>query len=198
MIDPSVFTSDRHMLALRKARKALDPIYIPNTFMGILERLGRKEISEREVVELLNYFANPFPQPYLRLSQYWSTVFSFNVKSFKVTRDGKQIDQSLRKRNRRLPTEAIQILVEEYSFMRQHSALLMRGKHSIRYLEKLVHGSINATNSLKDKKHDAFQKIRGPVWFVALLVASSAFLTNNPVSKAISVGGGVLIVYFDP
>jgi len=92
------------------------------------------------------------------------------------------------------------ILLDEYSFLKEHSSLLLRTRRTLRLLREWGASVLDLSNRAFDVKHKALQKLRGPRWFLATMVSASgaAMFPGNPVVGSITFLGGVLIAVTDP
>lgn len=198
MFDPSVFTSDEHLRKLFWWSSL--SICIPKTFNDLLLKLEKQEITEREVNNVLKHFIFPSARRWVKLSKYWREIKP-RIKPYEAKAEYKEyIFKGIQEQLPKLPETISHILIEEYSFMREHSSLLLKGNQTIRYFTKFLPLTIDATNALKDKKEKIFSRIRGPRWVVALLLEANAVrsATSDPLWSNIFAGAGFVLVFFDP
>ena len=92
------------------------------------------------------------------------------------------------------------ILLDEYSFLKENSSLLLRTRRTLRYLRDLGVTILDLSNRAYNVKHKALQKLEGPRWLLAMAVAGSGIsqITSNPTLAGVSLLGGVFITVMDP
>lgn len=186
MVDPSIFTSDKHLTFLIKYHSTetfLSRIYIPYTFVRLV-----KEEGDNETLETLRYFVFPMQKYRVKLSKDWQKLKHEILKMpfyEAKTEYEQEILPILEEQFESYPPFVKDILIEEYSFMREHSSLLLKGKQAIRYFQKILPVTIDATNRLVDKKQKLFHETRGLRWTIAFLLAIRD-LPNLPKARALT------------
>ena len=92
------------------------------------------------------------------------------------------------------------MILDEYSFLKEHSSILMSTKRFARYLHRWAIVLIDASNKIYDKKHRLFERIRGPRWFGGILLSAAgvARLSTIPAIDLIFGAGGIALILFDP
>jgi hypothetical protein len=100
----------------------------------------------------------------------------------------------------RLPSEVKRIILDEYSFLKQQSAILLYTTRTARYLHRWGITLLDATNKVYDKKRSLFERIRGARWIIGTLLASAGTkqASGDPLLDTIAAIGGVVLVLWDP
>ncbi len=188
MVDPSVLTSNEHVYALpilsRERR-----MFVPATLVAA--------IKDNVVDKVLSYFA--WPTIYYRIfklsPEYLEIIMRLERYHYK-REDVEEIIYPLEKLA--LPRYVRDILLEEYSFLKRDSALLLRFRRTIQYFKKLGVSTLDVTNKLKDHKENIFRRVRGLRWIVAILLSSGVLknLAQEPFLGIIGVS--FILIVFDP
>jgi len=187
MIDPSVLTSGAHTQKLFDIQQKL---FIPATLA--------RAIEDKKIVEVLRYFV----WPYFQLPEFSPEYFRLKEKIviYKYRKENvEEIISSLERVD--LPEYVKGILLEEYSFLKEHSALLLRFRRTVQHFRNLGVSTLDTANKLKDKKEQVFEQIRGPRWVVAILLDSGAlinYLSGDPLWGTILGVSGFILTVFDP
>jgi len=188
MLDPSVFTSYKHLKALWEYPGRL---YVPQTFLKIL-------IEEEDIRKfLLNFLRYPW---FYCLRRYEHIPRDFieslrREKLIEYAPEERYIKEILPfKEKIKVSEDVWKILLEEYSFLRENSCLLLRFRNTIRYFRKMSIPILDALNNFADIKEKFFHKIRGPRWLVTIIIEASALMTSNVILGAL----GIILVIFDP
>jgi hypothetical protein len=164
MVDPSVLLSTE---LLSKLRKAGYKLFLSAELFKILEERNKKKI-----LDIMSYFC--WAQYRIETKIDFESVFRFieekaNIELYHAKTDfEKEIKPRLEKIH--LPAEVQRILVDEYSFLRERSSLLLRYRRTLNYFKRAGLPIIDMANLLKDKKEEIFHRIRGLKWFVALIL----------------------------
>lgn len=197
MLDPSIFTSDKHLKELLDSKGHDFTLFIPDTLM----RLLKAENDVREVLDVIRYFVHPLQINRIKISENWRYIIKV-VKPYEAKKQYvNEISSIIEKELPMLSQRAIQILIEEYSFMREHSSLLLKGKQSIQYLKRLTSYTIDATNRFIEKKQIAFDSYKGVRWVIAVIIEIGALgniTTGNVFWAALLGTSGVVLLFFDP
>jgi hypothetical protein len=189
MIDPSVLTSAIHIQKLFDIKQKL---FVPATLT--------RAIEDEKIEEVLRYFV----WPYFRLPKFSPEYFELTEKirpsSYKHREENvKEIIPLIERAN--LPEHVRLILLEEYSFLKEHSALLLRFRRTVQHFRIAGVATLDAANKLKDKKEKIFEQIRGPRWIVAVLLGLGGVdecLTGDPLLGTILAVSGFILTVFDP
>jgi hypothetical protein len=167
MVDPSVLLSTE---LLSKLRKAGYKLFLSEELFKILEERNKKKI-----LAIMSYFCwAQYRIETIETKIDIESVFRFieekaNIELYHAKTDfEKEIKPRLEKIH--LPAEVQRILVDEYSFLRERSSLLLRYRRTLNYFKRAGLPIIDMANLLKDKKEEIFHRIRGLKWFVALIV----------------------------
>jgi hypothetical protein len=164
MVDPSVLLSTELLSKLRKAEYTL---FLSEELYKILEERDKKKI-----LYIMRHFC--WAQYRIETKIDFESVFRFIEEKAKIehyhakTEFEEEIESRLEKIH--LPAEVQRILVDEYSFLRERSSLLLRYRRTVNYFRRAGLPIIDMTNLLKDKKEEIFHKIRGLRWLVALVL----------------------------
>ena len=99
-----------------------------------------------------------------------------------------------------LPSEVKHTILDEYSFLREHSSILMSTARFAKRLHRWGIPLVDGMNKYYDRKHALFEKIRGPRWIggVLLSAAGLAALSSIPIVGVILGTGGTILILFDP
>ena len=186
MIDPSVLCSPRHVYALIESRYE---IYVPATLFYLI---GRGEIERFQYV--MSYFYWPWHKRFVK--------FDFEAIRFLVLKIAKPYeakrefitDVTPYFERIRVPPEVLEILLQEFSFLKEHSSLLMRTKRTLSYFKRAGFVIIDAANRLKDYKRRVFYRLRGLTWFVVTLLSVGAFVFREPWLGCL---GGIFLLVAD-
>jgi hypothetical protein len=184
IIDPSVITSDIHVLKLLSIEKKL---FIPATLFEV--------IKEREkAYDILRYFVwSPWQ---VKLSAE-SLKLIERAETYKYKEENIQ-DVYPKLDRLTIPPYVKQILLEEYSFLKENSALLLRFQKTLQYFRNIGISTLNLMNKLKDEKERVFYQIRGPRWIVTILLDFSALFVQDPLLKTIFTVSDIILATFDP
>jgi len=100
----------------------------------------------------------------------------------------------------KLPLEVKQIILDQYSFLKEHSSMLLYTRRTAKHLHGWGITLLDATNKCYDRKRSFFWSIRGVRWILGTLLASGgiAQLSGNPLVDTIAAVGGIVLVLFDP
>ena len=98
----------------------------------------------------------------------------------------------------RLPSYAKTILLEEYSFLKEKSALLLRFRKVLQYFRNMSIPFLDVTNKLKDEKERIFHKMRGLRWVTAFLLECAAPFTTDPLLSKVLTTTKVILLVLDP
>jgi hypothetical protein len=150
MVDPSVLLSSEHLSILRKAGYTL---FLSRELHNILEERDKKII-----LYVLRYFC--WPQNKREIKVDFESMYRFIEEKDKVelyrasTRFKEEMESRLAKIH--LPPEVRRILIDEYSFLRERSSLLLRYRKTVTYFKRAGMPIIDMANSLKDEKEEIF------------------------------------------
>jgi hypothetical protein len=189
MIDPSVLTSAVHIQKLFDIKQKL---FVPATLT--------KAIEDEKIEEVLRYFVWPyFPLPKFS-PEYFELAEKIRPSSYKHREENvKEIIPLIERAN--LPEYIRLILLEEYSFLKEHSALLLRFRRTVQHFRIAGVATLDAANKLKDKKEEIFEQIRGPRWIVAVLLGLGGvgeYVSGDPLLGTILAVSGFILTVFDP
>ena len=187
MLDPSVFTSYKHLKALQKYPEKL---YVPQTFLKIL--------IKEDIREFLAIFLR-YPWVYsLKRYEYIPRDFIeslYGEKLIEYVPKESYVKEILPfKEKIKVSEDVWKVLLEEYSFLRENSCLLLRFRNTIRYFRQMGISTLDALNNLIDVKEKFFHKIRGPRWIVTIVIETSALMSSNIILGAL----GIILMTFDP
>jgi hypothetical protein len=197
MMDPSVLTSEFYVDALRQLYPERR-ISVPATLI--------KAIDNNVVDEVLRYFIWPTTRYYRLTPSYLEKILELKRREyFQIYEYKKEYVREIIGLLERLVLPRYveryvkDILLEEYSFLKENSALLLRFKRTIHYFKSLEVSTLDVTNKIKDQKENIFRRVRGLRWIVAVLLSTSEFrdLTHEPLWRLIGASGFILVV-FDP
>jgi hypothetical protein len=183
IIDPSVVTSNihvRNLLELSDEKK----LFVPATLYEVIE-------EEKKAEDILRYFVW-YP---------WKAKLSVeSLKLIKRAEIYKYKEENIRDISPELdrlnvPFYVRQILLEEYSFLKENSALLLRFQKTLQYFRKIGISTLNLMNKLKDEKVRALYQIRGLQFIVAFLLFGNELLVQDPLLGKILT---TILVIFDP
>lgn len=188
ILDASVFSSRSHCETLINAR---EEFFLSDT----LYRLLYRQYDREKVFNTLKQFMfrpwgylpdekfemQPYLTPYKSKMGYVEEVYPYYEKSL-------------------LPQEVKDIILDEYSFLKEHSSVLMSTRRLAQHLHRWGIILLDASNKSYDWKHSHLAKVRGPKWIVGILLVSAGAvsLPAVPVIGAIIAGGGVTLALFDP
>lgn len=188
ILDASVFSSFPHCQTLLEAGEEF--------FVSAqLYTLFYKKYDKRKVFDTLRHFVWR-PQEYLPSEKLHlqPCLIPYEFKKEYIQEIYPYYQKSL------LPLEVKRIILDEYSFLREHSSILMFTKRFSRHLYRWGIILLDATNKVYDRKRFLFGKIRGPRWILGVLLSSTGIktLSEDPVMGAIFAGGGTALILFDP
>jgi hypothetical protein len=178
IIDPSVVTSDihvRNLLELSDEKK----LFVPATLYEVIE-------EEKKAEDILRYFV---------WCPWKAKLSAESLKLIKRAEIYKYKEENIRDISPELdrlnvPFYVRQILLEEYSFLKENSALLLRFQKTLQYFRKIGISTLNLLNKLIDEKKRALYHIRGLKVIIALLLP-----VQDPLLKEILTH---ILVIFDP
>jgi hypothetical protein len=188
ILDASVFTSLSHCEVLLEARKKF---FISEALYTILY----KEYDREKVFNTLSRFVwqplkylplekinlQPYLIPYKFKKEYTEEIYPHYQES-------------------RLPVEVKQIILDEYSFLKEHSSIFMSTKRFSKYLHQWGVIFMDATNKFYDGKHSFFKKMRGVRWIMGFLLqaAGIARFAEDPRIGTILQASGAVLILLDP
>lgn len=188
MLDASVLSSFRHCEVLLQAH---EKFFVSATLYAMLyEKYGKRKVSDTLryfVGRSLEYLPSeklelrPYLEPYAFKKEYVEEIYPYYEKSL-------------------LPSEVKHMILDEYSFLMEHSSILMSTKRFARHLHRWGIVLVDATNKIYDRKHRLFKKIRGPRWLGGILLSAAGIskLFTTPVLGFILATGGMTLILFDP
>jgi hypothetical protein len=178
MVDPSVFSSILHTSILNEL---MQPLFISGTLAKLLFD------KPDHALEILRGFGwRDFPILPSKSMRERFKLYDYNEK---YVADWMQQSYKISK----VP-EVRTIVLDELSFLLEHSSLLMRTTRTLRHFRKLGIGILDFTGSAYHAKHHALEPLKGARWYLALSVAAAGVVVNSPIVAL----GGVIIVAFDP
>lgn len=188
ILDASVFTSFSHCETLLRAG---ENFFVSSTLYQMLY----EEYDLQMLHNTLRHFAWR-PPKYLPAAKLYLQIYMepYSFKREHVEELYPYLEEIL------LPPEVNQIILDEYSFLKEHSSILMSTKRFAKHLHRCGIVLIDAVNKSYDQKHRFFAKIRGPRWLLGVLlqVAGLATLSQNPLIGSILAGGGTALIVTDP
>jgi hypothetical protein len=195
MMDPSVLTSEAYVDALRQLYPERR-IFVPATLI--------KAIGNNVVDEVLRYFIWPTTRYYRLTPSYLEKILELQRREYflRYEYEEEYVREIIGLLERLVLPRYVEryvkdILLEEYSFLKRYSALLLRFKRTIHYFKELGISTLDVTNKVKDQKENIFRIARGLRWIVAVLLSTSEFriLTHEPLWRLIEAS---ILVVFDP
>lgn len=182
ILDASVLLSRSRCETLIQAR---EKFHVSATLYNLLY----EEYDMRKVFDTLCHFAQhrlkylphekfdvqPLLEPYKFKKEYVEEIYPYYEKSS-------------------LPLEVKEIILDEYSFLKEHSSVLMATKRFAGHLYKWGIIILDASNQFYIWKHSKFEKIRGPKWILGVLLAITGMATEGDKLT----GGGVIVALLDP
>jgi hypothetical protein len=186
IIDPSVVTSDihvRNLLELSDEKK----LFVPATLYEVIE-------EEKKAEDILRYFVW-YPWKAKLSAESLKLIKRAEIYKYKEE-NIRDISPELDRLN--VPFYVRQILLEEYSFLKENSTLLLRFQKTLQYFRNMGILTLNLMNKLRDEKEQVFNQIRGPRWVAAILLECSAFFEQDPFLRIIREISGFIFVIFDP
>lgn len=186
MIDPSILTSYEHMAPLINIKQKL---FISATLV--------KAIEKQEINKVLKHFVWPyyrveFPKDLWRHLKERVTVYEYEREYVE------DIAEELY--SARIPKYVKGILLDEYSFLKQNSALLLRLQKTIQHFKRIGIPVLDFGNKLVDKKRKILEQIRVLNIIIALLLECDFIeqTTQDPLWKAILEGARYFLIVSDP
>jgi hypothetical protein len=185
MADGSVFSSQEHINALVESG---EKYRVSATLFRILFEESKN--NRRSALSSLGWRDLPL-EPSERLNK---ILVPYEHKIEYVSPLLDKIPESQRE------TQTTSVLLDQYSFLKEHSSLLLRTRRTLRLLRGWGVVTLDLSNRAYDLKHHALQKLRGPRWLLALAVAGAGIsqLTADPLLAGVSFLGGAFIVVMDP
>jgi len=192
MVDPSVLTSKEHVYELPQLSHERR-IFVPATLVAA--------IRDNVVDEVLRYFA--WPRVYYHIPKPSPECLEIIMGLARYQYERENVEEIIYPLERlALPRNVKDILLEEYSFLKRHSALLLRFRRTIQHFKNLGVSTIDVTNKLKDHKENifggvGFGRVKGLRWIVAFLLNAAGCLAQEPLWSIIGISNFILAV-FDP
>ena len=192
MIDASVFTSEKHCQALLGTKEQFQ---VSRTLYDLM--LGEKRFES--VSDPLLYTLDRFS--WKRLEYIPTEIMNLRtrIEPYKYKEKYvKEIYPSYEKSI--LPWEVKDIILDEFSFLKEHSSILMSTKKFVRQLHRWGIVLIDASNKVFDQKKDLFERIRGVRWLMGLATSATSatqLAEGHVIGSAISVGA-TFIILMDP
>jgi len=193
MLDASVLTDEEYCQAIIKSPKP--KFYISSTLYEFLcEKYWRNE-----VYTILNRFrpwqerGMPLPAPKL-LDEFRAKLKPYHYKNELI----KDIYDSYRRSV--LPEKVKQIILDEWSFLKEESSILMRTSYFRYILHRWGIVIIDASNKVFDLKLRFVYPYRGLKWLLGIAIAISSLsqIRNKPKLAIIGAVGGVALALLDP
>jgi hypothetical protein len=182
MLDPSVLTSDVHLQAVLKSGLKFK---VPSTFLILIDK------NPDRVPEVLRYFIpsniSPILSRYVSVCRERGIVEGYGVNKKRAD----ALSRAQRERNLPtfaslyLPTEVQQILLEEYSFMKEESSLLSRFREPLQLFRRVGFVIVDAYVGIlgvlvSSKQYAWFSPLK---WYVAQLLKSGVSDVAEQVMK---------------
>lgn len=188
IVDASVFASAWH---IRTLRNFTGDLFVSEVMYNLLY----KEKDYDGFVQTLRYFSSRWPDyPLEELSNFRKRLRPYERKTEYVS----EIEDYLRWVY--VPDPVKLTILDEYSFLREHSSLLFRTKRIAYYLKKCSIPFLDASNKFVDDKEKVFHSIRGPRWLLGILIeiTSMTQYSQNPSLSFAGVIGGMVFAGIDP
>lgn len=188
ILDASVFTSLSHCDVLREAQ---EKFFVSKALYTILY----EEYDREKVFNTLSHFVwrplkylpsekinlQVYLTPYEFKKEYTEEIYPYYQES-------------------RLPVEVKQIILDEYSFLKEHSSIFMSTKRLSKYLHQWGVIFIDATNKFYDEKHSFFDKVRGVRWIMGFLLGATGIVrfAQEPMIGTMLQASGAALILLDP
>jgi len=201
MLDASVFSSPEHC---EEAFEAYETTGQKFRVSAALYKLVYDEVPPSVVVGTLGMFGTS--KRFLKhLSDNRDSPFSY-LMELKPTLEPYQSNPEYVKELiqypgwQDLPPIAEKIVFDEYSFLREHSSIVMRTRALAKFLKKRGISVLEKPNDISDIKKLLFRRFRGARWLVGIVVALAAIpnIANNPALASIIGLGNYVLVVTDP
>lgn len=190
MLDPTIFTSDNHLQVLMKYPEKL---YVPQTFLEIL--LKKEKINNF----MFNFIRRPWK--YNPVSKIWVDLYQEGKLIGYTTKKVYMEELLPHKEKIKVSEEVWQVLLEEYSFLRENSCLLLRIRSTMQHFKQMGISILDATNNFRAEKEKVFHKIKGPMWIVAILIETAKLMSSiqsNQSAVKILEALRLIMIFFDP
>jgi len=186
MIDPAIVTSPPHVKALLRARFK-DPLYVPASLYKMI-------IEYKKYPEKVNFILSHFT--WTKWEKVCEDFFRLEVRPYEARSEfRKEILSSIE--GVPWPSEVKEILIEEYSFLREHSSLLLRLRKTVNLLKKIGLPILDAGNRFYDAKRTLFERFRGIRWLLLTMISLGG-LSSDPSVHYVLWLGNFLVVLTDP
>lgn len=181
MLDPSIFLSREIFLALKRD----ESIFVSHSF---------SKIDLKLLPEVLNYFS--WYKRELKDKQLKEIKELIDtIKPYKANSTYAEEFRKITKGEILFKIKEIEdIIIDEYSFLRENSSLLLRTKKTISYFKRFGIATLDVGNSLIRKKRDLFQRFE--IIRYGLRIYIAVLLLFNPPTW-ISIPNFIL-VFSDP
>jgi len=194
ILDASIFTSIEHCEAILVTRKTF---HVSQT---LYRMLYQEDLFE--TITFMNRYFSYFPR---KPFEYYPRVLAERLMAMKDILKPyrykehivKELLPYLEKIRQPKPKLVRDIVLDEYSFLREHSSVLMRTKRFANYLHKWGVIILDATNRIYRKKHELLAATRGVRWILGIILA----LKGNriiPLSQEYTMLGGLILLLLDP
>jgi len=180
MLDPSVFLTKEIFITLKDRKN----VFVPYSLAKI----------NIELQELLNYFSWYKRKLEDKDLEYIKKILE-EIEPYKANPIyRKEFEEITSKIEFKVNDLVKKIIIEEYSFLREHSFLLLRTKKTISYFKKFGIATLDTGNSLIKKKKELFQRFEiiryGLRIYVAILL-----LFNPPLWISVP---NLILAFSDP
>jgi len=192
MVDPSILTSDKHVEAIIEYS---DRVLVPATLSELISQsMDRRNSNIDELFETVRFFTWPWTRPDLarKISLLRERMTPYRAKEEYVREILPAVEKT------RLPGRVKGILKEEYSFMRESSALLMRFRKTAEQLRKWGVPTLDTGKKFIEIKQDVLGKLKGPRWIIGLLMEGAAIFPEDPSWRPILGFSGMILLILDP
>jgi len=187
ILDASIFTSYHHCDKILRMR---EKFFVSETLYDILFEDKYKHNKEYVVkyfgprgvrgLPNIKYDLKSMLVKYTYKKEYVEDIMT-NIKEFKV------------------PEEVKNIILDQYSFLKEHSISLMSTRKFAKLLYKLGIPIVDALNKGVDWKRKKLEPIRGLRWIIGLLIAFGTAVASPATALATSASyGGIGVALFDP
>jgi len=190
ILDASVFTSIKHCEAILLTRKTF---YVSQTLYRMLYE---------DIFKTINFIKRHFTYFRKKPAKYDFQVLAEKLMAMrdflKPYRYKGSLIEDLSPHFKKVRQPLVrEIVLDEYSFLKERSSVLMRTRRFANYLHRLGVVTLDATNKIYWKKHELLATIRGLKWMVGIILVLKESKII-PLSQEYTMLGGLILLLLDP
>ncbi len=192
MLDAGVLT--RRVLCEAVSASKRNEFYLSQALYDLMY----KRSDQEDIYKVLNHFRSPSTWGKPLPAEKFRDQFVHKLRPYPYKKEFVQDVYSAYLESP-LPDTVKNIVLDEWSFLKDKSSIIMAAKHFAGYLYSWGVPLFDAANQFVDAKHALLNPVRGMKFFLGLAIAMSGYIvSNDPRVKKWITTGGVALALFDP